>query len=656
MCGVAGLFDRSASASETELVGICRAMANSLAHRGPDDAGVWTDARSGIALGHRRLSIVDLSPLGHQPMRSSSGRFSVTYNGEIFNFRELRALLEARGSRFRGTSDTEVLLECVEHWGIEETLARLNGMFAFGLWDSRERLLFLARDRFGEKPLYFAELGSRIVFASELLALPRCPWSDWKIDRQALAVYFRDLCVPSPLAILSRVRKVPPGTFVSFAFDSARQAEIRSYWSPIEEITRSAARPFQGTFEDATAEADKVLGQAVRRRMVADVPLGALLSGGIDSSTVVALMSASADAPVRTFSIGVSDTTYDEAPYARKIARALGTIHTEHYVSESEIAQAVMDLRGVYDEPFADSSQVPTLLVSRIARHHVTVALTGDGGDELFGGYSRYDIIPDLWRRLNAAPLGLRQRLGRVLQHAPASAVEVAAHLSARLRMYQNRFDDADDLLARVSAITGSDTLETLYELMQMNWKDPCQLVLGTTPPPLREAPIDLPPFLVDAERLMVHDTTHYLTNDLLVKIDRAAMNVSLETRIPFLDPEVFKLAWSLPVAFRRSRGGSKRLLKAVLKSHLSPDLFERPKMGFSIPIGRWLIGPLRDWAEALLDETRLRREGFLDVRRVRSAWQRHMARQETWSHEIWAVLQFQLWYESFLDATADAV
>jgi len=653
MCGVAGLFDRSRRASETELAGICRAMADSIAHRGPDDAGIWTDVRAGIALGHRRLSIVDLSPHGHQPMHSASGRFSVTYNGEVFNFRELRALLESRGSRFRGNSDTEVLLECVETWGIEDTLTRLNGMFAFGLWDAQDRLLILARDRFGEKPLYFAELGSRIVFASELLALPRCPWNDWEVDRQALAVYFRDLCVPSPLAILSRVRKLPPGTFIAFPFDASLRARTHTYWSPVEEVATSVGRPFRGTFEDATAEFDQVLGQAVHRRMVADVPLGALLSGGIDSSTVVALMAAHASEPVRTFCIGVSDAAYDEAPYAREIARALGTVHTEHYVSESEIAQAVMELRGVYDEPFADSSQVPTLLVSRIARKHVTVTLTGDGGDELFGGYPRYDVIPDLWHRLNVVPRGVRQPLTRLIRHTPGSAVEVAARLNDRLCAYRERFDDARELVARVSSILGSDALESLYEVMQMTWKDPRGLVLGSGPLPVSNISNDLPRALSEAERLMVHDTMHYLPDDLLVKIDRAAMNVALETRIPFLDPEVFALAWSLPLDFRRVRGPGKRVLKGVLKRYLPPELFERPKMGFSIPVGRWLTGPLRNWAEALLDETRLQREGLLDATRVRSAWRRHLAREQSWSHEIWAVLQFQLWHESFLTANA---
>jgi asparagine synthase (glutamine-hydrolysing) len=648
MCGIAGLLDRSVSSAELELLRICREMTDAIAHRGPDDSGAWVDAAQGVALGHRRLSIVDLSPTGHQPMHSASGRFVVTYNGEIFNFRELRAELEELGCRFRGTSDTEVLLECVQTWGVEATLRRLNGMYAFGLWDLRERRLTLARDRFGEKPLYFAELGSKVVFGSELFAIQRCPWSDWQIDRNALAAYTRDLYVPAPLAILERVRKLPPGTFVEFDAAPSGAAVVQEYWSAREAAERASSRRFDGTFEDATSELANVLGRAVRRRMVADVPLGALLSGGIDSSTVVALMVAQADSPVRTFSIGVDDPAYDEAPYARRIAEALGTVHTERYVTQAEILRAVSEVVGVYDEPFADSSQVPTLLVSRIARQNVTVALTGDGGDEVFGGYSRYDLIPGMWRKLSAVPFPLRRAAASLAGPLCRPALRAAGLVSPRARGYGQRFYDGHEVASRLESLAAAESLEALYDIMQMQWKTPALLVRGADAA-AAEPPRRPPPGSVSwPERLMYHDTVRYLPEDLLVKVDRAAMSVGLETRLPFLDPEVFEFAWSLPLAYRRKDGVGKRVLKSVLGRQIPPELFERPKMGFSIPVGQWLKEPLRDWAESLLDPARLTREGFFDVDRVRSAWRRHLAREDAWSHEIWIILQFQVWYDTF--------
>lgn len=657
MCGIAGLFDRSVSTVESDLAAICRRMTQAIQHRGPDDSGCWTDAAHGVALGHRRLSILDPSPQGHQPMSSSSGRFVMTFNGELYNFRELRVELERHGARFRGTSDTEVLLEAIERWGIEETLPRLNGMFAIGLWDGQQRRLSLVRDRFGEKPLYFADLGARVVFASELFALRECPWNQWRVDRAALAAFTRDLCVPAPLSILEHTRKLCPGTMVSFDFDS-RSEHLHVYWSAGEAAAAAAANRFKGTFEDATSELERCLRKSARARMVADVPLGALLSGGIDSSAVVACMAAESSQPIRTFSIGVTDRAYDEAPYARRVAERLGTVHTEHYVGEAEIMSAVQDVVGIYDEPFADSSQVPTLLVSRMARSAVSVALTGDGGDELFGGYSRYDVVPRMWDRLARVPSWVRRRspVGTAARYTPSPILNSLFRGSARLRGYEARFPDRSSLFARVDAIAAAPSLEALYELMLMQWKDPQALVPQERAVSVGQT-VQWKSTASPIERLMLHDTVRYLPDDLLVKVDRAAMSVALETRLPFLDPDLFALAWSLPLDYRRANGEGKRVLKAVLERYLPAELVRRPKMGFSIPIGRWLTGPLRDWAEELLDERRLRTEGFFDVAAVRSAWERHLSRESAWSHEIWIVLQFQAWYESFRrDAAARPV
>lgn len=614
-------------------------MALRITHRGPDDTGVWVDGDVGIALAHRRLSILDLSPAGHQPMTSASGRWVLAFNGEVYNHLELRSELDAKGAVpvWRGHSDTETLLAAIETWGPEAALRRSVGMFAIALWDRQGRELWLARDRLGEKPLYYGWQSDTFLFGSELHALRAHPAFTAGINRGSLVLLLRHNYVPAPYSIHSGIHKLPPGHWLRLGSDR-RDAEPVAYWSLAEVAERGTAAPFTGSDEQAVDRLAELMGASVRGQMVADVPLGALLSGGIDSTLVTALMQLQATQPVRTFTIGFDERAYDEAVHARTVAKHLGTDHTELRLTGADALALVPRLPAMYDEPFADSSQLPTHLVMQLARQHVTVALSGDGGDEFFSGYNRYFLGPKLWRRVGWMPVPLRDALFRL---APALPHALRARLGAA------QADDKLHKLARVFSgyrITGIDDL---YCGLVSEWSDAGDMVVdGRVPPNLLDDRNRWPRLSDPVARMMALDGLTYLPDDILVKVDRAAMAVSLETRAPFLDRDVVEFAWSLPMAMKLRDGRGKWILRQLLDRHVPRELVERPKMGFGIPLDDWLRGPLRDWAEALLDEGRLRREGYLQPEPIREAWKQHQGGQASFGYRLWSVLMFQAWLE----------
>jgi asparagine synthase (glutamine-hydrolysing) len=625
-------------------------MADALTHRGPDAGDVWTDAVAGIALGHRRLSIIDLSAAGAQPMHSHCGRYVIAFNGEIYNFAALRAELERAGTRFAGHSDTEVLIEGFAAWGFKPTLERANGMFALALWDRRERLLHLARDRLGEKPLYYGWHNGVFFFTSELKSLHRWPGFRPEIDRDALTLYLRHNYIPEPFCVYRGLRKLVPGTWVTVSTGQRGMLpQPQTYWSLAEAIARGRAAPFTGPPAAAVDALEASLSRAIGLRMVADVPLGAFLSGGIDSSTVVALMQAQSPRPVRTFSIGFTIPEYDEAPHARAVAAHLGTDHTELYVNPDETRAVIPLLPTLYDEPFADSSQIPTYLVSQLARRHVTVAMSGDAGDELFAGYTRYAMALALWQRLGRLPLPLRRvGAGLLRSLAPRTWDRVFDALGPLLppRLRQPMPGDKLHKLARLIAI--SDPL-VMYQRLISQWTEPEGVAAwAREPASILALAATAPPGLGTVERMMYLDTLHYLPGDILTKVDRASMAVSLEARVPFLDHELVELAWSLPQAYKVRDGQGKWILREVLARHVPRALFERPKMGFGIPIDAWLRGPLRDWAEHLLAESRLRDAGFFAPAPIRAAWRAHLAGGVNLQYHLWTILMFEAWREQW--------
>ena len=647
MCGFAGIFE-GVPGDAAQLQAMIDACRDRLAHRGPDDADSWIDAEAGIALGHRRLSIIDLSAAGRQPMLSACGRYVITFNGEIYNYIDLRRDLEAAGEGFRGHSDTEVMLAGIARWGLPDTLRKCNGMFAGAVWDRRLRTLSLFRDRFGQKPLYYGWAGRALVFGSELGALTVHPKFDRALDRTSLDLFLRHGYVPAPRTIYGSVHKLPPGTWTSWTADglvNARSAPV-TYWSAFETARTALADPFEGDEAAAVETLDALLRDAVQRCMVADVPLGAFLSGGIDSSTVVALMQAQSERPVKTFSIGFREAQYNEARYAAAVARHLGTDHTELFISETDAQAVIPRLPDLYSEPFADSSQIPTYLVSELARRQVTVALSGDGGDELFGGYPRYVSGGRLMAILARVPRPLQQGAAHAVLAVPVAAWDTAARIADRCLPARFNLTHAGYRGHRWATIILAAEDAEVYRRLISIWQEPCSLVNGTAIEDpvlvaLRSAPEA--DFIL---RMMYTDSVTYLPDDILAKVDRASMAVGLEARIPLLDHRVYEFAWRLPLAWKLCNGVGKQLLRQVLYRYVPKPLIERPKMGFGVPIGDWLRGRLRDWADALLAEDRLRRDGLFDPAPIRRCWAEHLSGRNNWQDRLWAVLMFQAWHE----------
>lgn len=644
MCGLCGFWTRTTATGDLEKV--AGGMADQILHRGPDGCGVWVDVDFGFAIAHRRLAILDLSVAGEQPMLSASGRWVLAYNGEIYNHLELRQCLEAEGTapQWRGHSDTETLLAVIEAWGVDQALRRCVGMFALALWDREQHALWLARDRIGEKPLYYGWQGDTFLFGSELKALRAHRSFVAQVDRDALALLLRLNYVPAPYSIYEGIQKLPPGTWLKLAHGQ-REAEPVSYWSLGEVAERGVADPFTGSESEATDELERYLGKALRGQLVADVPLGALLSGGIDSTLISALMQAVSNRPVRTFTIGFDEKQYDEAAHARAVASHLGTDHTELRFSGDEALAIVPRMPAMYDEPFADSSQLPTHLVMALARQHVTVALSGDAGDELFGGYNRYVIGPRTWSNIRRIPVACRGMVGSVLTALPATTMNrwlgpVAARAGIALPG-----DKAHKLASSLTEVRGIDDL--YVALVSGGWPNPAAMVIGSAMPPnLLDDRTRWPKLDDPVARMMTVDALTYLPDDVLVKVDRASMATSLETRAPFLDRDVIEFAWSLPMHMKIRNGKGKWLLRQLLDRHVPRKLMERPKMGFGIPLDQWLRGPLREWGEALLEEDRLKREGYLDPAPIREAWGRHQRGEASFGYRLWSVLMFQAWLE----------
>ena len=666
MCGLVGFLGGRAGADGS--ADLLRRMADTIKHRGPDDGGVWCDSEQRIGLGHRRLAIVDLSPAGHQPMISASGRYVIAFNGEIYNHLELRRELdgitpslalplegggdEIRGEeaiRWRGHSDTETLLAGFEAWGIEATLKKTVGMFAIALWDREERVLTLARDRMGEKPLYYGFQNDTFLFGSELKALKAHPDFLGEIDRDVICLYLRHCTIPAPYSIYKGIKKLLPGTYLQLPFggdvDALRAVAPQSYWSLAEVAAQGLAAPFAGSDADAIAALDSQLKQSIGLQMMADVPLGAFLSGGVDSSTVVALMQAQSARPVKTFSIGFDEQGYNEAEYAKAVAQHLGTDHTELYVSSAEAMQVIPMLGKMYDEPFADSSQIPTFLVAQMARQHVAVSLSGDAGDELFCGYNRY-ALADTWGRIERVPFGVRRMAGRLVKSvAPANWDAFFQQTANFLTLPVNMGEKLGKLASRLVSVDG---VNELYYSLVSEIDNPEQVVIGAKEPATWLTEVGMKSSFDDAKlHMMLMDAMTYLPDDILVKVDRAAMANSLETRVPFLDHRVVEMAWTLPMAMKVRDGKSKWILRQVLYQYVPKQLIERPKAGFGIPLGDWLRGTLYEWAESLLDEKRLQSEGYFHPEPIRTKWAAHLSGKRDYTSSLWAVLMFQAWMDA---------
>lgn len=642
MCGIAGIWKRNHQGDPPE--NVARAMTAALAHRGPDAAGIYSDRELGLALGHRRLSILDLSEAGCQPMTSRSGRYVIVYNGEVYNFRELRQELQClRPLNYLGASDTEVILHAVDAWGVHAAVARFIGMFAFALWDRKETKLHLVRDRVGIKPLYFGRVQGDSVFASELKSFRQIPGFDNALDTRAIALFMQRNCIPAPYSIYQGIQKVAPGTVMTVCADHTTTQ--RQFWSPEAVIESALANPFGGTPEEGIDELESLIADSVRMRMVADVPVGAFLSGGIDSSTVAALMQKQSSQRVRTFSIGSTDPQYNEAPHAKVVADHLGTEHRELYITPEMVLNLVPRMPVIYDEPFADASQIPTCLVSELTSHHVSVSLSGDGGDELFAGYNRH-----VWGK---RVLDFNRRTPKMVQSAIKSSLtalspdtwDSIARWVSPLLPNSLKHRTPGYKLQKLAGLIGLRDVATLHSQMMTHWNS--EAIMTNMPSDstalLRTSTADLE----TTNLLLLLDLVTYLPDDILTKVDRASMAVSLEARVPLLDHRIIEFAWRLPLKWKLADGRSKWILRQVLARYVAPALTDRPKTGFGFPLANWLRGPLRPWAEALLTEHALSVHGFFDTALIRKYWGEHLRGRRSLEYQLWDVLMFQAWYQA---------
>lgn len=650
MCGLTGILDLGFDRKRIALEDSIHNMAATMVHRGPDDEGTWCDVEAGAALGFRRLAIIDLSEAGHQPMHSASGRYVMVFNGEVYNSEALRRELVARNAAplFRGHSDTEIMLAAIEAWGLEPAVQRFIGMFAIALWDRQERVLHLVRDRLGVKPLYYGWAGKTFLFGSELKALRAHVAFNAEIDRNALALYTRHNYIPAPYTIYQGFYKLLPGSILSVPADKVRTPKPVPYWSARAVAEHGVAAPFEGTDRDAIEQLDALLRDSIGLRMVADVPLGVFLSGGIDSSVVTALMQVQSSRPVQTFTIGFREDRYNEAVFAKDVACHLGTEHTELYVTPEEAMAVIPRMPCLYDEPFSDSSQIPTFLVSELARRDVTVSLSGDGGDELFGGYNRYFWGRSIWDRMRHVPKPMRRAAtSAILALSPDSWEKVFRAVEPVLPR-RLRVGNPAAKMSALGNVLGAESPDEMYRWLVSHEKQPTALVCDSSEPSTvlteRAQWADLPEFV---QRMMYLDLMTYLPDDILVKVDRATMGVSLEAREPLLDHRLVEFAWRLPGSMKIRNGQGKWLLRQVLYKYVPETLIDRPKMGFGVPIGNWLRGPLRDWAEALLDENRLRQEGYLQPEPIRKKWQEHLSGRIDWQYYLWDILMFEAWLEA---------
>lgn len=643
MCGFSGFVTKTDFPENAEQI-LCQ-MGLNIKSRGPDSNGVWFDKHSKVGLSHRRLAIVDLSETGAQPMQSSTSQFVIAFNGEIYNHLQLRAELEVINPTvtWYGHSDTETLLAAIEQWGLKGTLQKAIGMFALALWDKSAKTLQLARDRFGEKPLYYGWHNEIFLFGSQLNAFRAYPGFMPEINRNALTLLLRHNYIPAPYSIYQHIFKLLPGQILTL--DANHQQTAESYWCAKAEMSKAAKTLSSVSAEQLLADTEAILKAAVGRQMMADVPLGAFLSGGVDSSLIVALMQSQAQTPVKTFTIGFEDPRFNEAEFAKAVAKHLGTEHTELYVSEQDVLAVVPQLAEIYDEPFSDSSQIPTYLESKIARQHVTVTLSGDAGDELFCGYNRYILTARLWGKLSKVPTPLRRLAAKFLSAVSVNSWNsLAKVLPARLRL-----SNLGDKLHKAAGVLSCNSIEDLYLGLVSHWQQPETVVLGAKEPLTALTDSARKAHFADPIlQMMAQDTLSYLPDDILVKVDRAAMAVSLETRAPFLDHTVFEHAWRLPMPLKLKSGVSKWCLRQILYKYVPQSLIERPKMGFAVPLDAWLRGPLQSWAEILLAEERLKQEGFFDVTKVRTMWQEHLSGKRNWQYQLWDILMFQAWYQRY--------
>ena len=649
MCGINGFYSKSLSTFNNVIV----KMNSAISHRGPDAKGTWYDKNSGIVLGHQRLSIIDLSSAGDQPMQSNSNRFILTYNGEIYNHLEIRKEIEKNNSftKWRGSSDTETLLESIDFWGVEKTLQKIQGMFAFGLWDKKTRSLTLARDRMGEKPLYYGWQGkgnNRVfLFGSELKALKVHPGFDEQINRGAIALQLRHNCIPAPYSIYKDIYKLLPGHYLELKENDLKENFLstpKKYWSLSERIIEGNKNQLKLDDEKILKDLEGILKLSVKKQMISDVPLGAFLSGGIDSSTVVALMQSVSNNPVKTFTVGFEENDFSEAKYAKNIAKYLGTNHTEIYVSSKKALDVIPKIPNIYDEPFSDSSQIPTFLVSQLTKQQVKVALSGDGGDELFCGYNRYLVTETFSNIFRFMPLIFRKTLASTIRSISPKKLDKILNFLPKL----DHHSGFGDRMHKVANVLDLKELNDIYYTLRSHWPNPSEIVKNSKEPStlLTKYKPNLN-ILNHQEKMMALDLLTYLPDDILVKVDRAAMASSLETRIPFLDHKLIEYVLKIPHSLKFRNGQGKWILKRILNQYIPKNLTERPKKGFEIPLSSWLRGPLRDWAENLLNEKRLNEENYFNSKLIREKWSEHLSGRKNWQHDLWDILMFQAWVET---------